>query len=111
MAEKPCRVPIFLFASKRTSTQLANSPQAKKRARQNERRRRQNSSQRSIVRTCLKKVEAAVEQGDFNHAAAAFADALPVIDRMADKGIIHKNKAARHKSRLNAKIKALVENN
>ena len=64
-----------------------------------------------MVRTCLKKVDAAVEQGDFNHATAALADAVPVIDRMADRGIIHKNKAARHKSRLNAKVKALVENN
>ena len=64
-----------------------------------------------MVRTCLKKVDAAVEQGDFNHAAAAFADAVPVIDRMADRGIIHNTKAARHKSRLNAKVNALVENN
>ena len=111
MAEKPCRVRFLVLPSKRIPTQLANSPQAKKRAKQNERRRRQNSSQRSMVRTCLKKVDAAVEQGDFNHATAALADAVPVIDRMADRGIIHKNKAARHKSRLNAKVKALVENN
>ena len=111
MAEKPCTLIPLNLPSKRTPNQLANSSQAKKRAKQNERRRKQNSSQRSMVRTCLKKVDAAVKQGDFNHAAAAFADAVPVIDRMADKGIIHKNKAARHKSRLNCKVKALGENN
>jgi len=87
---------------------VANSPQAKKRARQNEKARKHNASLRSVVRTYIKKVIAAVEAGDVAVAKAAFEAAVPVIDRMADKGIIHKNKAARHKSRLNAQVKALA---
>jgi small subunit ribosomal protein S20 len=86
---------------------VANSPQAKKRARQAERRRTHNASLRSLVRTNIKKVLAAVDTGDADQAKAAYTAAVPVIDRMADKGIIHKNKAARHKSRLNAQVKAL----
>jgi len=86
---------------------VANSPQARKRARQAEKRRNHNASLRSLVRTVIKKVNAAVESGDAEAAAAAYSEAVPVIDRMADKGIIHKNKAARHKSRLNAQVKAL----
>ena len=87
---------------------MANSPQARKRARQAEKRRKHNASLRSMVRTSIKKVIAAVDAGDAEQAKSAFAAAVPVIDRMADKGIIHKNKAARHKSRLNAKVKALA---
>jgi len=87
---------------------VANSPQAKKRARQGEKRRNHNASLRSLVRTVIKKVNAAVDSGDAEAAKAAYASAVPVIDRMADKGIIHKNKAARHKSRLNAQVKALA---
>ena len=86
---------------------MANSPQARKRARQAEKRRAHNASLRSLVRTNIKKVVAAVNTGDADQAKAAYAAAVPVIDRMADKGIIHKNKAARHKSRLNAQVKAL----
>ena len=86
---------------------MANSPQAKKRARQGEKRRRHNASHRSLVRTVMKKVVGAIESGDAEQARAAYIEAVPVIDRMADKGIIHKNKAARHKSRMNAQIKAL----
>tara|TARA_R110002110_G_C13470513_1_gene720802 strand:+ start:38596 stop:38862 length:267 start_codon:yes stop_codon:yes gene_type:complete len=86
---------------------VANSPQAKKRARQAEKRRNHNASLRSLVRTNIKKVNAAIGSGNADEAKAAYASAVPVIDRMADKGIIHKNKAARHKSRLNAKVKAL----
>jgi len=86
---------------------VANSPQAKKRARQAEKRRTHNASLRSLVRTNIKKVLAAVDTGDADQAKAAYTAAVPVIDRMADKGIIHKNKAARHKSRLNAQVKAL----
>ena len=86
---------------------MANSPQARKRARQNEKRRQHNASLRSMVRTYIKKVNAAIATGDQANAQAAYTTAVPVIDRMADKGIIHKNKAARHKSRLNAQIKAL----
>lgn len=86
---------------------MANSPQARKRARQAERRRGQNASQRSMVRTYIKRVIAAIESRDYAAASAALTSAVPVIDRMADRGILHKNKAARHKSRLNAAVKAL----
>jgi small subunit ribosomal protein S20 len=86
---------------------VANSPQAKKRARQAEKRRTHNASLRSLVRTNIKKVDAAISSGNAEDAKAAYDNAAPVIDRMADKGIIHKNKAARHKSRLNAQVKAL----
>ena len=87
---------------------MANSPQAKKRARQSEKRRTHNSSLRSLVRTVIKKVNAAIGSGDPAAAKSAYDNAGPVIDRLADKGIIHKNKAARHKSRLNAQVKALT---
>jgi small subunit ribosomal protein S20 len=87
---------------------LANSPQSKKRAKQAEKRHSHNASLRSMVRTYIKKVLAAIESGNSEAASAAYNDAVPVIDRMADKGIIHKNKAARHKSRLNAQVKALA---
>jgi small subunit ribosomal protein S20 len=86
---------------------LANSPQARKRARQSEKLRRHNASLRSLVRTVLKKVVAAIDAGDTENAKTAYTEAVPIIDRMADKGILHKNKAARHKSRLSARIKAL----
>ena len=86
---------------------MANSPQAKKRARQAEKRRNHNASLRSLVRTVIKKVNAAVISGDAEQAKAAYNSAVPVIDRMADKGILHKNKAARHKSRLNKAIREL----
>ena len=86
---------------------MANSPQARKRARQGETRRRHNASFRWMVRTYIKKVDAAIAGGDHGAAIAAYNDAVPVIDRMADKGIIHKNKAARHKSRLNSAVKGL----
>ncbi len=87
---------------------MANSPQSRKRARQNVKRRQHNGSLRSMVRTYIKKVVAAIAAKDVDGAKTAYAAAVPVIDRMADKGIIHKNKAARHKSRLNAQIKALA---
>ena len=86
---------------------MANSPQAKKRARQAEKRRTLKTGQRSTVRTVIKKVIAAVDAGDAEKAQAAYKAAVPVIDRMADKGVLHKNKAARHKSRLNTTVKAL----
>lgn len=86
---------------------MANSAQARKRARQGESRRRHNASFRSMVRTYIKKVDAAIAGGDQSAAATAYSQAVPVIDRMADKGIIHKNKAARHKSRLNAAVKGM----
>ena len=86
---------------------LANTAQARKRAKQAEKRRRHNASFRSMVRTYVKKVVAAIETKDYAQATAAYNEAVPVLDRMADKGIIHRNKAARHKSRLNDSIKAL----
>jgi small subunit ribosomal protein S20 len=88
---------------------VANTVQAKKRARQAEKHRQHNASFRSMVRTAIKRVVAAIETGDKDTAQAAYVAAVPVIDRMADKGIIHKNKAARHKSRLNAQIKDLAQ--
>lgn len=87
---------------------MANSPQAKKRARQAEKRRKHNASLRSVVRTAIKKVVAAINTGNAEEAKQAYTAAVPVIDRMADKGVIHKNKAARHKSRLNEQIKGLA---
>ena len=86
---------------------MANSPQARKRARQSEKRRGHKASQRSMIRTYIKRVNAAIEAKDSKAATEALSTAIPIIDRMADKGILHKNKAARHKSRLNAQIKAL----
>lgn len=86
---------------------MANSPQAAKRARQAEKHRQRNASARSMMRTHIKKVIKAIEAGDKDGAAAAYQAAAPVIDRMANKGLIHVNKAARHKSRLNVRIKAL----
>lgn len=87
---------------------MANSPQARKRARQNIKRRRHNTALRSRVRTYIKAVQAAISSGDKAAAQAAFKRAEPIIDNSADKGIIHKNKAARHKSRLSAQIKAIA---
>lgn len=86
---------------------MANTAQARKRARQAEKRRAQNASQRSMVRTYIKRVQTAIGSGDAASAEAAFTAAVPVIDRMADRGIMHKNKAARHKSRLNKAVQAL----
>lgn len=86
---------------------MANSAQARKRARQAEKRRQHNASRRSMMRTEVKKVIKAVEAGDKAAAEAAFKSAAPLLDRMAGSGLIHKNKAARHKRRLNAQIKAL----
>ena len=87
---------------------MANIKSAKKRAIQSEKRRKHNAALRSVVRTSIKKVLAALASGDAEQAKQAYVAAVPVIDRMADKGILHKNKAARHKSRLNDKVKALA---
>lgn len=83
---------------------MANSAQATKRARQAEKNRQHNTSLRSMFRTHLKKVVKALEEGDATTAQAVYTAAVPVIDRMVSKGLIHKNKAARHKSRLNAHV-------
>ena len=87
---------------------MANSPQARKRARQAERRRVHNASMRSRMRTSVKRVLKAVEAKDVDAARAAFRRAESLLDSTAGKGLIHKNKAARHKRRLNARLKALV---
>ncbi|MBA6292442.1 30S ribosomal protein S20 [Colwellia sp. MB3u-70] len=86
---------------------MANSKSAKKRALQSETRRQHNASRRSMMRTLLKKVMSAIAAGDKEKASTEFAAAAPILDRYASKGLIHKNKAARSKSRLNASIKAL----
>ena len=87
---------------------MANSAQARKRVRQAEKRRVHNAGQRSNLRTFIKKVIAAVNAGDAEKAQAAYKTVVPVIDSAANKGLIHKNKAARSKSRLNAKIRSLA---
>ncbi len=87
---------------------MANTAQARKRARQNDKQRLHNMALRSQYRTAVKKVRKAVEAGDKAAALAAFQVSMAVIDRIADKNIVHKNKAARHKSRLSAAIKAMA---
>ncbi len=86
---------------------MANIASAKKRAKQAEKLRLHNASQRSFLRTNIKKVLKAIAANDKDAAQAAYTVAVPVIDSMVNKGIIHKNKAARHKSRLNNQLKAL----
>ena len=86
---------------------MANTVQARKRARQAEDRRQRNAGRRSEMRTEIKKVIKAIEAGDKAAAADAFKSAVPLLDSLATKGLIHKNKAARHKSRLNARVKTL----
>jgi small subunit ribosomal protein S20 len=88
---------------------LANIASAKKRARQAEKHRQHNASLRSMVRTYVKKVYTAIEARDIKLAELSFTAAQPIIDRMTSKGLLHKNKAARHKSRLSAHIKKLAE--
>jgi small subunit ribosomal protein S20 len=87
---------------------LANTIQARKRARQSEQHRERNASQRSMIRSTIKKVVAAVETKNKAQAESAYNEMVPVLDRYANRGLIHKNKAARHKSRLAAHIKALA---
>ena len=86
---------------------MANIKSARKRARQAEKTRKHNMGLRSLMRTKIKKVVNACDSGDKDAAAAAYQEAVPVIDSMINKGIVTKNKAARHKSRLNARVKAL----
>lgn len=86
---------------------MANSPQARKRARQNEVRRLHNHGHRSRMRTSVKKVLKAIRAGDVEGARSAYSDAVPLVDRMAGKGLIHRNRAARYKSRLNDRIRQL----
>lgn len=86
---------------------MANSKQAKKRARQAEVHRQHNAGMRAVARTHIKRVAKLIAEGKKAEAEAAFKAAVPVIDSTANKGLIHQNKAARHKSRLNNHIKAM----
>lgn len=86
---------------------MANSAQAKKRARQAEKNRQHNAGFRSKFRSFIKQVLAAVKVGDKEAAQAAYTNAVSVIDKTTSKGLIHKNKAARHKNRLNARVRAM----
>jgi small subunit ribosomal protein S20 len=87
---------------------MANSAQARKRARQNVSHHHRNMSLRSELRTAIKHVRKSIASADKNAAQGAFKASVSTIDSIADKGIIHKNKAARHKSRLAAAIKAMA---
>ncbi len=86
---------------------MANTVQAKKRVRQAQKHRQHNAAMRSMLRTHIKKVLKAAENKDGAAAKTAFQAAMSVIDRAAGKGLIHKNSAARHKSRLNQRLRAL----
>ena len=86
---------------------MANIKSAGKRARQAEKARKHNMAMRSLLRSKIKTVVKACDAGDKEAASAAYKDAVPVIDSMINKGIVNKNKAARHKSRLNTRIKGL----
>ena len=87
---------------------MANSAQARKRARQAVKNRAHNASLRSTFRTAVKRVQKAILTGDQAAAKSAYQESVSVIDRIADKDIVHKNKAARHNSRLSAQIKAIA---
>ncbi|MCD8340281.1 MAG: 30S ribosomal protein S20 [Burkholderiales bacterium] len=86
---------------------MANSKQAKKRALQSAARNKHLSAQRSRYRTAIKSVRKAIATGDKEHAQEVFHQAQSVIDKLADKGVFHKNSAARHKSNLSAAVKAM----
>ncbi len=87
---------------------MANSAGSRKRARQAEKRRQHNASLRSMVRTYIKKVATAIASGDQAAATEAFKVAQPIMDSSVTKGIFEKNKIARSKSRMNARIKAMA---
>ena len=95
------------FSNPSRELTLANTPSAKKRANQAEQRRQRNASRRSMMRTYLKATVAAIASSDKTAAEAAFKKVVPILDSAAGYGIITKNKAARHKSRMNAQIKTL----
>lgn len=87
---------------------MANTAQARKRARQAVKQNAQNSGLRSELRTAIKKVIKAIKEGDKAAAQLVYRSSVSTVDSIADKKIIHKNKAARHKSRLSAAIKAMA---
>ena len=86
---------------------MANSPQSKKRARQNDRHRLVNKNRRSRIRTFIRKVEEAIAGGDKESALVALRSAQPELMRGVSKGIFHKNTAARKMSRLAARVNAI----
>ena len=86
---------------------MANSPQARKRARQNDKRREHNNALRSKMRTSVKNVRKAIAAGEKDQAQEAFKVAVPMLDKMTGKGVIARNTAARYKSRMNAAIKSM----
>jgi len=86
---------------------MANSPQAKKRARQTERRTAVNKARRSRIRTFLRNVEEAIDSGDQAAAKDALKSAQPELMRGVSKGVMHKNTASRKMSRLSSRVKAL----
>lgn len=86
---------------------MANTKQSAKRARQAEVRRQRNVALRSRMRTSIKAVLKAIQDGNAEAASTLYKEAVPKIDTMVNKGLVHKNKAARTKSRLNARVRAL----
>ncbi len=86
---------------------MANTSQSRKRARQGEKRRQHNAGYRSMFRTFIKNLLAVIETGDKAKAQEAYKEVTSVIDKTANKGLIHKNKAANQKARLNARVKAM----
>ena len=86
---------------------MANIASARKRARSAEKSRQRNVAQRSKLRTYIKHVVKAIEAGDQAQARQLYTACIPVLDSSARKGIVHTNKAARHKQRLNARIQAM----
>ncbi len=87
---------------------MANTAQARKRARQAEVHRQRNASMRSRTRTSIKNVVKALNGGDADTARAAFQAMVPQVDSLVGKGLLHKNTAARYKSRLNTRVKAIA---
>jgi small subunit ribosomal protein S20 len=87
---------------------MANSPQSKKRARQNEKQNAVNKARRSRIRTHLRKVEEAIASGNKDAAVAALREAQPELMRGVTKGVFHKNTASRKMSRLSARVKSLA---
>ena len=99
---------IAPFLAPYSGFNMANTDSARKRSRQSEKQRRHNSGLRSTLRSAIKDVNKAITAGDKDVAKQALGRSSSIVDRIADKKIIHKNKAARHKSRLSAAIKAMA---
>lgn len=97
---------LFLIVLLRST--MANSASAKKRAKTAENRRQRNASQRSMMRTYVKKLLSAIDDGNKESAQAAYKEVSPILDKSVTSGLISKNKAARQKSRLNKKVKAMA---